>query len=242
MDEMQGGEPSRFDGYEQTDEFRLILGIAEALREEFGVGIDAHPGGEATEAGAVNRALRAAARHGLAVPTVLADLVPDGLDPNERSLRLGLATAVAMTGAMDAAVDLTIRHVRERTQFGRPLAAFQAVQSLVADAASEAALARAATDAALAEAVESGFGTPGLAASIAAARSVCARSGSVVVRATHQAHGAIGTTLEHALHRVTMPLLTWTTAAGPVPDAEDAVAAAARRDGAWATVSGTPSA
>jgi alkylation response protein AidB-like acyl-CoA dehydrogenase len=184
--------------------------------------------------------LRAAARHGLAVDAVLADLVPDDLDPQERSVRLGLATAVAMTGAMDAAVDLTIRHVRERTQFGRPLAAFQAVQSLVADAASEAALARAATDAALAEAVEHGFTGTQLATSVAAARSVCARSGSVVVRATHQAHGAIGTTLEHALHRLTMPLLTWTTAAGPVPDAEEAVAAAARREGAWAVVSGTP--
>jgi hypothetical protein len=32
------------------------------LREEFGVGIDAHPGGEGTEAGVVNKAFRAAAR------------------------------------------------------------------------------------------------------------------------------------------------------------------------------------
>ncbi len=63
MGERQGGDPSRFDGYERSVEFQLIVGIAAALREEFGVGIDAHPGGEDTEAGAVNRAFRAAARH-----------------------------------------------------------------------------------------------------------------------------------------------------------------------------------
>lgn len=62
MGERQGSESSRFDGYEQTVEFRLILGIAGALREEFGVGIDAHPGGEDTEAGPVNRAFRGAVR------------------------------------------------------------------------------------------------------------------------------------------------------------------------------------
>lgn len=62
MGEAQGGDPSRLVGYERAVEFQMILGIAEALREEFGVGIDAHPGGEGNEAGVVNRAFRAAAR------------------------------------------------------------------------------------------------------------------------------------------------------------------------------------
>lgn len=62
MGEMQGGDPPRFEGYEGTVEFRLVLGIAGALRAEFGVGIDAHPGGVGNEAGSVNRAFRAAAR------------------------------------------------------------------------------------------------------------------------------------------------------------------------------------
>jgi hypothetical protein len=185
--------------------------------------------------------LRAAARHGIPVPSVAARLVPEGAPLAERRVRAALATCVSMTGAMDAAVDLSVRHVTQRTQFGRPVAAFQAVQQLVADAASEAALARATTDAALAEAVELGFGTSGLGVSVAAARSVCARAASVVVRNTHQAHGAIGTTLEHGLHRRTMPLLTWTTTAGPVPDAEDLLASVARQHGLWSVVSGTPS-
>jgi len=62
MGERRGDEPTRFDDHEETRESRLILGIAEALRQEFGVGIDAHPGGQGTEAGVVNRAFRAAAR------------------------------------------------------------------------------------------------------------------------------------------------------------------------------------
>ena len=33
------------------EELRSVLQIAEALREEFGVSIDAHPGGDGTEAG-----------------------------------------------------------------------------------------------------------------------------------------------------------------------------------------------
>jgi hypothetical protein len=40
------------------DKLRSVLMIAEALREEFGVSIDAHPGGRGIEAGAVNRAFQ----------------------------------------------------------------------------------------------------------------------------------------------------------------------------------------
>jgi hypothetical protein len=58
----KGDDPTRFDAYEHTAEFQVVLAVAEALREEFGITIDAHPGGEGTEAGVVNRALRAAAR------------------------------------------------------------------------------------------------------------------------------------------------------------------------------------
>jgi len=50
----------------------MVLGIAEALRGEFGVTIDAHPGGVGTEAGVVNRALRASAK------VILGTIVPSG--------------------------------------------------------------------------------------------------------------------------------------------------------------------
>ena len=57
------------------DGLRSVLVIAEALREEFGVSIDAHPGGEGTEAGSVNRAFRAAAK------VIVADVTTEGDDP-----------------------------------------------------------------------------------------------------------------------------------------------------------------
>ncbi len=49
--------PKTFD-----DGLKTVLAIAQALREEFGVAIDAHPGGEGIEAGSVNRAFLVVAR------------------------------------------------------------------------------------------------------------------------------------------------------------------------------------
>ena len=51
-----------YEKYGLKSEIEIILRIAEALRDEFGVGIDAHPGGVGSEAGVVNRAFRASAR------------------------------------------------------------------------------------------------------------------------------------------------------------------------------------
>jgi alkylation response protein AidB-like acyl-CoA dehydrogenase len=186
--------------------------------------------------------LRGAARHGVPVPAVEEDLLSGDLDADARRLRGALMRAVQLTGAMDAAVDLAVRHAAERKQFGRPLAAFQAVQQLTADAAAEAVLARAATDAALTQAVATQFASDGLLFSVAVARSVCGHSGSTVVRNAHQVHGAIGTTREHVLHRVTMPILAWTNDFGSVAE-WDAVLEQAARDagdaGLWELVSGT---
>ena len=45
------------------------------VREEFGVSIDAHPGGDGTEAGSVNRAFRVAAS------VIVAEVIPEEHDP-----------------------------------------------------------------------------------------------------------------------------------------------------------------
>jgi hypothetical protein len=55
-----GGGSPKSGVWERSDEFRLVLALARALRQEFGVEIDAHPGGAGNEAGVVNRAFRAA--------------------------------------------------------------------------------------------------------------------------------------------------------------------------------------
>jgi hypothetical protein len=55
MDSMhEGGDAALDHG------FSMVLALAEALRAEFGVEIDAHPGGVGNDAGTVNRAFRAA--------------------------------------------------------------------------------------------------------------------------------------------------------------------------------------
>ncbi|HVW45198.1 MAG TPA: acyl-CoA dehydrogenase family protein, partial [Amycolatopsis sp.] len=124
----------------------------------------------------------------------------------EYLLRGALARTVQSTGALERAVELSVSYASQRSQFGRPIAKFQAVQQLIADAACESALARAATDAAVATLVRR---TGSLEQSVAIARSVTGHATSVVVRNAHQVHGAIGTTLEHPLHEVTMPALAW---------------------------------
>lgn len=98
MGERRGDEQSRFDEYERTREFRLILGIAEALRQEFGVGIDAHPGGQWTEAGVVNRAFRAAARRIVQAIITSADDMPLVLT---RTLRQAARRILAEMGLSD---------------------------------------------------------------------------------------------------------------------------------------------
>lgn len=126
---------------------------------------------------------------------------------HEQLLRRGaLGRATMMLGALEAVRDLSLRHAREREQFGRPLARFQAVQGLVALIARETALARAivehATQAALAH------DSLGL-RDVAAAKVVCGRAATAVAGYAHQVHGAIGITKEHALHLLTRRLWAW---------------------------------
>jgi acyl-CoA dehydrogenase len=172
-------------------------------------------------------------RQGTAVPQTIA---------RELRLRGALARCAQVSGAMGRVLTIVLSHVQDRTQFGRPIGRFQAVQHLLADVAAEAALARAATDAAVATVVQRGWGEAGTSFSIAVAKSTVGHSASVVVRNAHQALGALGTTLEHELHTATKPILVWRNDFGSVHswDAELAqLAAQAGRDGLWELITGT---
>lgn len=157
-------------------------------------------------------------------------------------LKAALVRAIQVCAALDGCLQLARDHVTSRIQFTRPLAAFQAVQGMVADIACESALARAATEAALMNAVESEWAAPDLAFRIAVARSCAGHATSVVVRNAHQIHGAIGTTQEHPLHHVTRAALAWRSESGSVRHWDDEVArlspAAGRRD-LWGMITGT---
>ncbi|MBA3741377.1 MAG: acyl-CoA dehydrogenase [Sporichthya sp.] len=105
------------------------------------------------------------------------------------------------------AVDLAIRHVQDREQFGRPLARFQAVQHLVAEAKGEAASAAAAVERAVEVVVATGFGRGStLPVAVARAPGSAAAAGRIA-RLAHQVDGAMGFTLEHELRCTTTRLL-----------------------------------
>jgi acyl-CoA dehydrogenase len=180
--------------------------------------------------------------------TVVADLaaldgtpVPDAVIA-QWQLRAALVRAIQLCAALDRILAMSVAHATERTQFGRPLAKFQAVQNLVADIAAETALARAATDGALAEALRTDWSSDALEFLVAVARSCAGHAASVVVRNAHQVHGAIGTTREHRLHEFTTPALAWRSEFGSVQHWDDRltdIATAEGAEGLWALVTAT---
>lgn len=128
----------------------------------------------------------------------------DGLDP-EITLAWGaILTCAMLAGSLGRALEDSLAHAQERAQFGRTIGKFQAVQQLLAEAAGEVAAAGAIADAA-AEALD-GDDRPRLLLMAAAAKARCGEAASRVATISHQVHGAIGYTREHALHRTTRRL------------------------------------
>ncbi|MCK8673729.1 acyl-CoA/acyl-ACP dehydrogenase, partial [Rhodococcus sp. HM1] len=151
-------------------------------------------------------------------------------------LRGALIRAIQSVGAMEGMLASAIAHTTDRTQFGRPLARFQSVQNLVVDTAAESVLARAAVDTALADALTDDLAGDFSSFRVAVARSVVSQALAVVVRNTHQVHGAMGTTHEHTLHRLTLPALQWRSEFGSAAFWErhlSRAAVASSMDGPW---------
>ena len=127
-------------------------------------------------------------------------------DWNEARLFRAMAWARAcqMSGAMDAALALAARHVRDRQQFGRALASFQAIQQQMALFVEEAAAARTACTAA-ARAADRGDA----AFEMACAKLRANQASATATTVAHQVHGAIGFTREYDLQRFTRRLWAW---------------------------------
>ncbi len=120
---------------------------------------------------------------------------------------MAAARAVQIAGAAAAALELTIGYVRERSQFGRPLARFQAVQQHIAVAAAEVAAAAQTARAAFAD-LDRGLDRND--AFLAASAKIAAgRAGTIAAKAAHQFHGAMGFTAEYPLHRLTRAIWQW---------------------------------
>jgi acyl-CoA dehydrogenase len=127
----------------------------------------------------------------------------------DKAAALALGRCLQITGAMVAALELSVQYVQDRKQFGQPLAKFQAIQHSLAIAAEEIAACTALTDLALACAAREGIASARLPALLDAAAVVADRAVDVVYDVCHQVHGAIGFTREYALHRHSLDLLRW---------------------------------
>lgn len=136
------------------------------------------------------------------------------LPPGALKALRAVLTVAQMAGAAEGALALTLRHATDREQFGRPLAAFQAVQHNIAVIASEAAAMRAAADMAAALIPAATTDPEGFEAHAAAAKIRAGEAAGRVAALAHQVHGAIGITREYDLHLFTRPLWAWRDAHG----------------------------
>jgi len=139
-----------------------------------------------------------------AAPAVATAPAPDGLNA-DRLFELGAMLRTAqMAGGLEFVLEQSVQYANERSQFGRAIGKFQAVQQNLAALATEAAAAgmAAATAFAAAESRHPAF-------EIAIAKARVGEAAGKGAAIAHQVHGAIGFTYEHALHFVTRRLWSW---------------------------------
>lgn len=157
-------------------------------------------------------------------PSVIASTAIDPTTVEVMRLRTILARTAQMSGAMSESVRVATRYSAERNQFGKSIGSQQAVQRLVVDAAAECALATLSLDAAVATAVDAGDDIAALQLPVAVAASLMWHASSVVIRNVHQVLGALGTTREHTLHRLTRPVLAWRAEEGTAESGDARIA------------------
>lgn len=128
----------------------------------------------------------------------------EGVDAAALRRRGALARAAAMAGALDGLQQLTTDYASAREQFGRAIAAFQAVQAHLVHLAQQRALVDLAVGAAVHAAA---LGDAPV--EIAAAKLVADRAATEATRHAHQVHGAMGMTREYPLHHLSRRLWSW---------------------------------
>jgi alkylation response protein AidB-like acyl-CoA dehydrogenase len=109
------------------------------------------------------------------------------------------ARCLEMLGGADAVLDMTVAYVKQRTQFGRPVGAFQAVQHHCANMAIDVEGSR---HMAYQAAWRVSEGWPAQ-REVAMAKAWVSGAYQRVCAAAHQCHGAIGFTREHDLQLYT---------------------------------------
>ncbi len=145
-------------------------------------------------------------RDTLVFDAVVEAVAPAASGVDAAALRaLGAAMrSLQMAGAMAGLLDMSTRYALERTQFGKPIGKFQAIQhNLAILGAHQAAAGAAALGGA--EAVKDGLRV----LPIAVAKIRTGEAAGLCAGLAHQVHGAIGFTYEHGLHYLTKRLMSW---------------------------------
>jgi acyl-CoA dehydrogenase len=171
-----------------------LLRVAVRTPEELSITRGHNPGGEPRDAIAADLPANAFVTVDAAV---------------ELSRRGAWSRCVQIIGALDAAVEFSVAHTREREQFGRPLSALQSVQHTLASMAGEIERARAAADLAVAAAADHGFDSPQADYAVTVTKVTLGQVVPIVITAAHQLHGAIGVTIEHRLWLATQRARSW---------------------------------
>lgn len=131
------------------------------------------------------------------------------MDVESLRVKLALARALEMAGALEQVLALCVEHAGTRQQFGKPLARQQAVQHHLSELGMQTA--------ATLVAVQFGCRSADAGQLLRGAAVAKARAGmaaGICVAAAHQVFGAVGFTDEHALHFFTRRLLQWRGEAG----------------------------
>lgn len=154
--------------------------------------------------------------------------------PNDvLQLHGAMIRSAQMTGALEALLEMSVGYANERSQFGKPIGKFQAIQQELARLAGEVAAAgmasRAAFHAADRAAAQPDF-DPWV--EMAAAKIRLGDAADLAPGIAHQVHGAIGFTYEHRLHFFTRRLWSWRAEFGTAAQWAERLGAAALGQGA----------
>ena len=123
---------------------------------------------------------------------------------SRRARLLGAALRVAqMSGALESILEMSVSYSKERSQFGKPISKFQAIQQQLATMAGEvAASIRAAQSIEISKDLM-------IELDVAIAKARVGEAVGVCTDIAHQVHGAMGYTLEHTLNHRTRRLWVW---------------------------------
>ncbi|QIE45961.1 acyl-CoA/acyl-ACP dehydrogenase [Pseudohalocynthiibacter aestuariivivens] len=125
-------------------------------------------------------------------------------DPVDLAHVSALLHASQMSGAMEHALEMTMQYTQDRSQFGRPLVKFQAVQHMIAEATAYIGASRR-----ISAAAADAWGTDNFGFLAAVAKGYTSESVGPVTDACHQCFGAMGFTRECLLHVFTRRLWCW---------------------------------